>query len=63
MNCLDLLPDDITEVINEKVHDAEIIERRKIRKEKKRIANQYKCCKKPLEKAYSAYNNISVLEL
>jgi hypothetical protein len=34
MNYLDLLPDDEIQIINKKVYDAEIIERRKIRKEK-----------------------------
>jgi hypothetical protein len=33
-------------------------ERRKIRKETKRAARQYKFCEKLLEKAYSKYNNI-----
>ncbi len=34
MNHLDLLPDDVIQVIDEKVYDAELIERRKIRKAK-----------------------------
>ena len=47
MNYLDLLPTDITKIINRKVQDLHIIERRKERKEnrkmnreKKRIANR-----------------------
>ncbi len=37
-------------------------ERRKIRKEKKRLAKQYKICEKLLGKAYCRYNNISNFE-
>ena len=47
MNDLDLLPEDVTKIINRKVQDSHIIERRKERKknrkmnrEKKRIANR-----------------------
>ena len=58
MNYLDLLPDDLIEIINKKTNKLQNKERRKIRKEKKRTAKQYKFCKKLLEKAYSKYNNI-----
>ena len=37
-------------------------ERRKIRKETKRTAKQYKFCEKLLKKAYTKYNNISDYE-
>ncbi len=44
------MPDDLIEVINKKVYDAEIMERRKNRKEKKRIAKQYNYYEQLLEK-------------
>ncbi len=59
---LDLLPVDVIQIINKKVYHAEIIEKRKIRKEKKRIVKQYKRCEKSLEKACSKYNNSSDFE-
>ena len=62
MNFLDLLPDDLIEVINKKLIESQNKERRKLRKEKKRIAKQYKYCEKLLEKAYCKYNNISDFE-
>ena len=62
MNFLDLLPDDLIEVINKKLIESQNKERRKLRKEKKRIAKQYKICEKLLEKAYCRYNNISDFE-
>ena len=37
MNYLDLLPNDITKIINRKVQDLHIIERRKERKENRKI--------------------------
>ena len=69
MNYLDLLPDDLIEVINKKLIETQNNEsrnerkkRKKIQKEKKRIAKQYKYCEKLLEKAYCKYNNISDFE-
>ena len=62
MNYLDLLPDDLIEVINKKLIESQNKESRKIRKEKKRKAKQYKYCEKLLEKAYCKYNNISDFE-
>jgi hypothetical protein len=69
MNFLDLLPDDLIEKINKHLIEAEINERRKakkirkkIQKEKKRIAKHYKICEKLLEKCYCKYNNISDFE-
>ena len=66
MNFLDLLPDDLIEVINKHLIEADIDERRKarkrrkkIQKEKKRMAKHYKICEKLLEKCYCKYNNIS----
>jgi DNA recombination-dependent growth factor C len=58
MNYLDLLPDDLIEIINKKLIELQNKERRKIRKETKRTAKQYKFCEKLLKKAYSKYNNI-----
>ena len=37
MNYLDLLPDDVTKIINRKVQDLHIIERRKEQKENRKI--------------------------
>ena len=37
MNYLDLLPNDITKIINRKVQDLHIIERRKERKENRKL--------------------------
>ena len=62
MNYLDLLPEDLIEVINKKLIESQNKESRKIRKEKKRTAKQYKYCEKLLEKAYCKYNNISDFE-
>ena len=62
MNYLDLLPDDLIEIINKKLIEAQNKEKRKIRKETKRAAKQYKFCQKLLKKAYSKYNNISDYE-
>ena len=59
MNYLDLLPDDLIEIINKKLIESQNKEKRKIRKETKRAAKQYKFCQKLLKKAYSKYNNIS----
>jgi hypothetical protein len=58
VNYLDLLPDDLIEIINKKLIEAQNKERRKIRKETKRAAKQYKFCEKLLKKTYSKYNNI-----
>ena len=58
MNYLDLLPDDLIEIINKKLIELQNKERRKIRKETKRTAKQYKFCEKLFKKAYSKYNNI-----
>ena len=65
MNYLDLLPDDIIEVINKHLIESDISESRKDRKkrkriqrEKKRIAKPYKICEKLLEKSDCKYNNI-----
>ena len=69
MNYLDLLPDDLIEKINKHLIESDINERRKARKrrkkiqrEKKRIAKHYKICEKLLEKCYCKYNNISDFE-
>ena len=62
MNYLDLLPDDLIEIINKKLIESQNKEKRKIRKETKRTAKQYKFCEKLLKKAYSKYNNISDYE-
>ena len=58
MNYLDLLPDDLIEIINKKLIEAQNKEKRKISKETKKAAKQYKFCKNLLRKAYSKYNNI-----
>ena len=58
MNYLDLLPDDLIEVINKKLIEAQNKDKRKIRKETKRAAKQHKFCEKLLKKAHSKYNNI-----
>ena len=58
MNYLDLLPDDLIEIINKKLIEAQNKDKRKIRKETKRAAKQHKFCEKLLKKAYSKYNNI-----
>ena len=50
MNYLDLLPDDLIEIINKKLIELQNKERRKIRKETKRAAKQYKFCEKLLKK-------------
>ena len=42
MNYLDLLPNDITKIINRKVQDLHIIERRKERKENRKINREQK---------------------
>ena len=55
---LDLLPDDLIEIINKKLIEAQNKDKRKIRKETKRTAKQHKFCEKLLKKAYSKYNNI-----
>ena len=69
MNYLDLLPDDLIEKINKSLIESDINERRKARKrrkkiqrEKKRIAKHYIICEKLLEKCYCKYNNISDFE-
>ena len=51
MNYLDLLPDDLIEIINKKLIELQNKERRKIRKETKRAAKQYKFCEKLLKKS------------
>ena len=69
MNYLDILPDDVIEIINQKVHKTEIYEKRKerkqrkkLQKEKKKREKQFKICEKLLEKAYYKYNNIKDFE-
>ena len=69
MNYLDILPDDVIEIINQKVHKTEIYEKRKerkqrkkLQKEKKKREKQFKICEKLLEQAYCRYNNISSFE-
>ena len=62
MNYLELLPVDVMKIINKKLIELQNKERRKIRKETKRAAKQYKFCEKLLKKAYSKYNNISDYE-
>ena len=42
MNYLDVLPNDITKIINRKVQDLHIIERRKERKENRKINREQK---------------------
>ena len=42
MNLLDLLPNDINKIINRKVEDLHIIERRKERKENRKINREQK---------------------
>ena len=42
MNYLDLLPNDVMKIINRKVEDLHIIERRKERKENKKIQREKK---------------------
>ena len=62
MNYLELLPVDVMKIINKKLIELQNKERRKIRKETKRAAKQYKFCEKLLKKAYSKYYNISDYE-
>ena len=61
MNYLDLLPDDVMKIINRKVHDLQIIERRKERKRnkqmnkvKKQVADRKRCI---YEKFVTLYQN------
>ena len=61
-SCNRLLHDDLIEIINKKLIELQNKERRKIRKETKRTAKQYKFCEKLLKKAYSKYNNILYYE-
>ncbi len=42
MNYLDLLPNDITKIINRKVQDLHIIQRRKERRENRKINREQK---------------------
>ena len=65
-NLLDLLFDDILDIINEKVKESNIndkrIERkkkRKIQKQQNRINKHYKICQQISKNAYEKYNNIS----
>jgi len=65
MNFLDILPDDVIEIINQKVN-TQIYERKqerkqskKLKKEKKKREKQFKICEKLLEQAYCRYSNIS----
>ena len=68
MNYLDILPDDVIEIINQKVctqiyeRKQERKQRKKLKKEKKKREKQYKICEKLLEEAYCRYNNISSFE-
>jgi DNA recombination-dependent growth factor C len=68
MNYLDILPDDVIEIINQKVctqiyeRKLERKQRKKLKKEKKKREKQYKICEKLLEEAYCRYNNISSFE-
>ena len=62
MNYLDLLPEDVTKIINRKAQDLHIIERRKERKEnrkinreKKQIANRKRCIYEKYVKLYKNY--------
>jgi len=68
MNFLDILPDDVIEIINQKVctqiyeRKQERKQRKKLKKEKKKRERQYKICEKLLEEAYCRYSNISSFE-
>ena len=65
MNFLDILPDDVIEIINQKVctqiHERkqERKQRKKLKKEKKKREKQFKICEKLLDEAYCRYGNIS----
>ena len=65
MNYLEILPDEIMEIINQKLYTQicekrkEKKERKKLKKEKKKREKHYKICEKLLEEAYCRYNNIS----
>ena len=68
MNYLDILPDDVIEIINQKVNTQiyerkqERKQRKKLKKEKKKKEKQFKICEKLLEEAYCRYGNISSFE-
>ena len=55
MNYLDILPDDVTKIINRKVQDLHIIERRKERKENRNINREQKRKAKRKRYIYEKY--------
>ncbi len=58
MNYLDLLPNDITEIINRKVQDLYIIERRKERKENRKMNREQKRKANRKRYVYEKYVNL-----
>ena len=58
MNYLDLLPNDITKIINRKVQDLHIIERRKERKENRKINREQKQKANRKRYIYEKYVNL-----
>ena len=58
MNYLDLLPNDITKIINRKVQDLHIIERRKERKENRKINREQKRKANRKKIIYEKYVNL-----
>jgi hypothetical protein len=58
MNYLDLLPNDITKIINRKVQDLHIIERRKERKENRKINREQKQRANRKKIIYEKYVNL-----
>ena len=55
MNYLDILPNDVMKIINRKVQDAQIIERRTERKENKRIQREKKQIADNKKRIYSKF--------
>ena len=58
MNYLDVLPNDITKIINRKVQDLHIIERRKERKENRKINREQKQKANRKRYIYEKYVNL-----
>ena len=58
MNYLDLLPNDITKIINRKVQDLHIIQRRKERKENRKINSEKKQIADNKKFIYEKYVNL-----
>ncbi len=58
MNYLDLLPEDVTKIINRKAQDLHIIKRRKERKENRKINREQKRKADNKKRIYNKYVNL-----